>query len=151
MSNIEAGDRTHRLPQYRNFVREVKNIVLSGSRCVRVALNSRQQAVHEEETKKAARQRQAPPRSREHGLNKNLSKEHAAALTAAGVTADAIGALKAIIAKAGGPSVPPADTNSDGNREGGKKTLAELRAMQRDRRYWCPVPPLSAASPTTSS
>jgi hypothetical protein len=70
-------------------------------------------------------------------LDKNLSKEHAAALTAASVTADAIGALETLIQKAGGPSVLPAD-NADGNQEGGKKTLAQLRAMQQDRRYWHP-------------
>jgi hypothetical protein len=45
--------------------------------------------------------------------------------------------LEAIIQKAGGLSVLPAD-NSEGNREGGKKTLAEIRAMQQDKRYWHP-------------
>lgn len=45
--------------------------------------------------------------------------------------------MEAIIQKAGGLSVLPAD-NSEGNREGGKKTLAEIRAMQQDKRYWHP-------------
>jgi hypothetical protein len=71
-------------------------------------------------------------------LNKNLPKEHAEALTAAGVTAGTIGALEAIIQKAGGPSVLPNNSESDTNRQAGVKTMAELRAMQQDKRYWHP-------------
>jgi hypothetical protein len=71
-------------------------------------------------------------------LDKNLSKEHAAALSTTGVSADAIGALETLIQKAGGPSVLPAD-NTEGSQEGGKNTLAQLRAMQQDRRYWHPL------------
>jgi hypothetical protein len=101
-------------------------------------VHGHQQAVYEEQMKALGDNAKPRLEAVQMWLNKNLSKEHAEALTAAGVTADAIGALEAIIQKAGGPSVLPNNSESDTNRQAGVKTMAELRAMQQDKRYWHP-------------
>jgi hypothetical protein len=101
-------------------------------------VHGHRQAVFDEEMAKLGANAKPRLEAVQMWLDKNLSKEHAAALTAAGVSADAIGAIEAIIQKAGGPSVLPGGPGSETQRQGGAKTLAELRAMQQDRRYWHP-------------
>jgi hypothetical protein len=69
-------------------------------------------------------------------LDKHLPKEQADALKAVSTSAAVVGAIETLMRANGDPTVIPRE--GDSAKVTGKKSLAELKAMQQDKRYYHP-------------